>query len=129
MRHQLIEALLYPRKMVEGLIDEGHFPHQNLYEATGERCHHCDGSGDCGWTTCLQDFRHFDDMSTEELGAALREGIRLVESLFNELHHDETSCHCETCTWVRNAEHLTEEVEHHLPHVNPAIVAATREDA
>ena len=68
-------------------------------------------------------------LSTEELGAALREGIRLVESLFNELHHDETSCHCETCTWVRNAEHLTEEVEHHLPHVDPAVVAAPREDA
>jgi len=128
MRHQLIEALLYPRKMVEELIAEGNFQHKNLYEATGERCQHCDGSGNCGWATCLHDFRHYDDMTTEELGAALREGIRLVESLFNELHHDETSCHCETCTWVRNAEHLIEEVEHHLPHVDPAIVARTHEE-
>lgn len=129
MRHQLIEALMYPRKMVEELIAEGNFQHENLFEATGERCNHCDGSGDCSWTTCLQDFRHFDDMSTDQLGATLREGIKLVESLFNELHHDETSCRCETCNWIRNAEHLTEEVEHHLPHVDPAVVAQAHEEA
>ena len=29
----------------------------------------------------------------------------------------------ETCNWIRNAEHLTEESEHHLPHVEPAVVA------
>jgi len=120
MRQQLIEALLYPRLMVMNLIEAGNYPHENLYEATGERCHHCDTTGECKWVTCLQDFRLFDEKSTESLSASLREGIKLVESLHSELRHDETTCTCETCIWIRNAEHLTEECEMHLPHIEPA---------
>jgi len=122
MREKLIEALIYHRLLVMRLIEDGNFPHENLFAATGERCNHCDLTGDCGWETCLQDFRLFDEKTTETLSASLREGIKLVESLHSELHHDETTCTCETCNWVRNAEHLTEECEHHLPHVDPAIL-------
>ena len=122
MRHQLIEALTYPKLLVRQLIEEGNFQHKNLFEAIGERCNHCE-SDDCGWEHCLQDFRELDQMSTEEMSVSLREGIRLVESLHSKLRHDETTCTCETCSWIRNAEHLTEECEHHLPHVEPASIA------
>ncbi len=121
MRRELIEALIYPRLLVVKLIEEGNFTHASLHEATGERCNHCNPDGDCGWSTCLQDFRKFDAKTTETLSASLREGIKLVESLHSELHHDETTCTCETCSWIRQAEHLTEESELHLPHVNPAV--------
>jgi hypothetical protein len=67
----------------------------------------------------MQDFRHFDDMTDEVLSASLREGIKFVEALHKHLRHDETTCTCETCSWIRNAEHLTEEFEHHLPHAEP----------
>lgn len=120
MRRQLIEALTYPKLLVKGLIEDGNFAHHNLFEATGERCNHCDLTGNCGWENCLQDFRNFDDESTEALSLSLREGIRLVEALHSELRHDETTCTCATCSWIRNAEHLTEECEHHLPHVDSA---------
>ena len=119
MRRQLIEALTYPGILVKQLIEEGNYAHKSFYEATGERCHVCDGSGDCGWDKCLADFTHRDDKSIEELTESLREGIKLVEALHSELRHDETTCTCETCSWIRNAEHLTEESEHHLPHVEP----------
>ena len=125
MRRQLIEALTYPRLLVMGLIEEGNFEHKSLFEATGERCNHCDGQENCGWSTCFQDFRHFEDRTTESLSVSLREGIKLVESLHRKLRHDETTCTCETCIWIRNAEHLTEECEHHLPHVEPAVIAQT----
>jgi len=121
MRRELIEALIYPRLLVMRLIEEGNFTHASLLEATGERCSHCEPGGDCGWLTCLQDFREFDTKTTETLSASLREGIKLVESLQSELHHDETTCTCETCSWIRQAEHLTEESELHLPHINPAV--------
>ena len=119
MRRQLIEALSFPGLLVKQLIEGGNYPHKNLYEATGERCNHCDGSGNCNWDHCLEDFTHRDQKSLEELGESLREGIKLVESLHRHLRHDETTCTCETCSWIRNAEHLTEEIEHHLPHVEP----------
>jgi hypothetical protein len=70
----------------------------------------------------MQDFKKFDDMTTDVLSASLREGIKFVEALHKHLRHDETTCTCETCNWIRNAEHLTEEVEHHLPHVDAAAV-------
>ena len=47
MQQQLIEALLYPRKMVEELVQDGNYTHKNMFEATGERCNHCDGTGNC----------------------------------------------------------------------------------
>lgn len=119
MRRQLIEALTYPGLLVRQFIEEGNYPHKSLYAATGQRCHACDGTGDCGWDKCLEDFSHRDDKTTQELSESLREGIKLVEALHSELRHDETTCHCETCSWIRNAEHLTEECEHHLAHVEP----------
>lgn len=128
MRQQLIEALTFPKLLVRELIEQGNFPHKNLYAATGERCNHCDPTGDCTWEHCLQDFRSVNDESTESLSAALREGVKLVEALHSELRHDETTCTCETCIWIRNAEHLTEEAEHHLPHVEPAAAAHEQEE-
>ena len=129
MRPQLIEALTYPRLLVRQLVEEENYMHKSLFEATGERCHHCDLTGECSWANCFQDFRHFEDMTTEALSESLREGIKLVESLQSELRHDETTCTCETCNWIRNAEHLTEECEHHLPHVEPAIQQQAREES
>jgi hypothetical protein len=119
MRQQLIEALLYPRKMLEELIEVGNYAQKNMFEATGERCHHCEGTGDCSWDHCLEDFQKLNEAPDAVLTASLREGIRLVESMHRHLRHDETTCTCETCNWIRNAEHLTEEAEHKLPHVDP----------
>lgn len=119
MRRQIIETLSYPLILVRQLVDGGNCSHTSLYAATGERCHACDGSGDCAWDKCLADFSHRDDKSTQELTESLREGIKLVEALHRNLRHDETTCTCETCCWIRNAEHLAEESEHHLPHVEP----------
>ena len=126
MRQELIEALTYPRLLVKRLIEEHNYQHASLFAATGERCNHCTGEN-CGWETCFQDFRKFEDMPIDSLAASLREGIKLVESLYSELHHDETTCTCESCNWVRNAEHLTEECEHHLPHVESALQAQAQD--
>lgn len=129
MKEQLIEAVSYPAILVKQLVAAGNYPYRSLYEASGERCHKCEGNGSCGWDTCLQDFRRFEDRSEQFLTETLREGIKLVEALHSELRHDETTCRCETCTWIRNAEHLVEECEHHLPHVDAAQVAHLHEEA
>ena len=71
MRRQLIEALTYPGILVRQLIDEENYPHKSFFEATGERCHTCDGSGNCGWEMCLEDFVHRDDKSDAELALSL----------------------------------------------------------
>jgi len=95
MRHQLIEALTYPRLLVQDLIDERDCPHENLFEATSERCHQCDINNDCHWISCLNDFSDFEDKQDHTINA-------------------ESTCTCEPCTWVRDAQRLTEEFDAHL---------------
>ena len=128
MRRQIIEALTYPGILVRQLIEGGNYPHASLFEATEQRCHKCADTQACGWDKCLEDFRHFDDKTTDYLAESLREGVKLVEALHSELMHDETTCTCETCGWIRNAEHLTEEYEHHLPHVEPGVLRPSGEE-
>ena len=127
MRRQLIEALAYPSLLVRQLMQGGNYPHASLFEATGKRCHKCDESSACTWGKCLADFRQFDNKSTQYLSESLREGLKLVEALHSELRHDATTCTCETCCWIRSAEHLIEESEHHLPHIEPALLQQTDE--
>jgi len=97
MRQQLIEALTYPRLLVEKLIEERDCPHDSLFHATSDRCRQCD-----------------KDKPEYTINASLRYGIKLVETLHSELLHDETICSCEPCSWVRDAQRLTEEFEQHL---------------
>lgn len=114
MRHQLIEALTYPRLLVQELIDERECPHENLFEATSVRCHQCDINKDCHWVSCLNDFADFDGKQNHTINASLRYGIKLVETLHSELRHNESMCTCEACTWIRDAQRLTEEFDAHL---------------
>ena len=114
MRRQMIEALSYPRLLVKKIIDGRDCPHDSLFEATSERCQQCDINRECHWVTCLDEFADFEDKPTHTINASLRYGVKLVESLHAELHHDETLCTCEACTWVRDTQRLIEEFEENL---------------
>jgi len=108
MRRQLIEALSYPRLLVQKQIEERSCPHDSLFEATDERCHHCDIGRECHWVNCLDEFDDFDGKAIHTINASLRYGIKLVESMHGELRHDETTCKCEACIWIRESQSLTE---------------------
>lgn len=114
MRRQLIEALSYPRLLVQRIIDVKDCPFDSLFEATSERCHQCDVNRECHWVACLNDFGSFSEKPTYTINASLRYGVKLVEALHSELHHDETVCTCESCSWVRYAQRLIEEFEEDL---------------
>ncbi len=114
MRRQLIEALAYPRLLVQKIMEEDDCPHDSLFEATSERCHQCDLNRECHWVSCMSDFSDLEEKAIHTLNASLRYGIRLVETVHSELRHDETMCKCEACTWIRDAQRLTEEFEAHL---------------
>lgn len=114
MRRQMIEALTYPRLLVQKIIEERDCPHDNQFEATSERCHRCDIGRECHWVSCLDEFTDFADEPAYTINASLSYGIKLVESLRSEPHHAASLCTCETCCWVREAQRLTEEFELNL---------------
>lgn len=111
MRQQLIEALTYPRLLVLKIIEVQDCSHDSLFDVTSERCHQCDLNRQCHWVRCLNEFADFQDKPAYTINASLRYGINLVESLHSELRHDESVCTCEPCSWVRDAQRLTEEFE------------------
>ena len=113
MRRQMIEALSYPRLLVKRIIDGRDCPHESLFEATSERCRQCDINSECHWVTCLDEFSNFADKPDHTINASLRYGVKLVESLHSELRHDETTCTCEACSWIRDAQRMIEEFEEH----------------
>lgn len=114
MRRELIEALSYPRLLVQRIIDSKDCPHGSFFDVTSERCHQCDLSSECHWAACLDEFADFADKPTYTINASLRYGVKLVESLYSELRHDETRCTCESCSWVRYAQQLIEAFEQDL---------------
>ena len=114
MRRRLIEALSYPRLLVQKIIDERDCPHDSLFQATSERCHQCGINKDCHWVNCLDEFSDFADKPEHTINASLRYGVKLVESLHIEPHHGETLCSCADCAWVRDAQRLIEEFEEQL---------------
>ena len=114
MRRQLVEALSYPRLLVRRIIDGQECPHNSLFEATSHRCHQCGVNRECHWAACLDDFADFSDKPTHTINASVRYGVKLVESLHSELRHDETTCTCEPCSWVRDAQRLVEAFEENL---------------
>ena len=111
MRRALIEALSYPRLLILKIIDSRDCPHGSLFEATSERCRQCPIGRECHWTSCLNDFEDLGGKPTHTINASLRYGVQLVEALHSELRHDETTCTCEPCTWVRDSQRLIETYE------------------
>jgi hypothetical protein len=115
MRRQLIEALTYPRLLIQRLLEDRDCVHNSVFDATSVRCRDCDMNRECHWGTCLNDFVELADKPEHTLNASLRYGVRLVERYHSELRHDETACTCEACSWMRDAQRLIEEFENNLP--------------
>jgi hypothetical protein len=111
MRQQMIEALNYPRLLVLKIIEDRDCPHDSLFEASSERCFQCKVNKECHWVSCLNDFADFADKPAYTINASLRYGIALVETLHGETQDEKTLCTCESCSWVRDAQRLTEEFE------------------
>jgi len=108
MRRELIEALNFPKLLVLKIIEQRDCPHDSLFEATSDRCHDCELNRDCHWVSCLNDFANFEGKATHTINASLRYGVNLVEALHSELRHDEATCECEACTWIRDAQRLND---------------------
>jgi hypothetical protein len=108
MRRELIEALSYPKLLVQKKIEARSCPHDGKFDSTDEQCHDCDVDQECHWVACLKEFDDFDGKANHTINASLRYGIKLVGKMHGELRHDETACKCEACIWVRESQSLTE---------------------
>lgn len=114
MRQLLIEALAYPQQLVLKFTDQHDCPLDSLFDATSERCQQCDLNQECHWVNCLDDFSNFRGKPAHTINASLLYGLKLVKSIHSERQHQSATCACETCTWIRSAQQLTERFETQL---------------
>ena len=111
MRQHLIEALDYPQRVVLDMTERRHCPYGSRYDSTHGRCLGCDIGSECHWVSWLRDSRDLKNAPIHTLVASLRYGTKLVRSRGYVSPHDETSCACEACTWIRAADALVAEFE------------------
>jgi len=108
MRRRLIEALTYPRLFVLKEIDLQDCPHDSVFDASWDHCRNCGLGQECHWLSCLNDFAELSDKSVHTLHASLLYSINLIEAHIEEIQHDVWYCDCAPCSWIREAEQLSQ---------------------
>ena len=109
MRRRLIEALTYPRLFVLENIGVENCPQNRLFDSSCDRCRSCGLRQECHWLSCLNDFADFASKPTHTIHASLLYGINLIEARNEQMQHNSKACTCESCTWTRDARHLSRE--------------------
>ena len=111
MRRQLLEALTYPRLVVLDSINRKVCQHDSLFDSSCDHCHSCDLQQECHWLSCLNDFSDFANRPTYTMNASLLYSIKLISSRNMETQGHDEACTCESCTWTRDAQQLTQEFQ------------------
>lgn len=109
MRRRLIEALTYPRLFVLEKMDLDDCPRDGRFDAGCEKCRKCDLGQECHWLSCLNQFDELANKPIHTIHASLLYSINLIESYNRQPEHDADSCTCESCTWMREAQQLSQE--------------------
>jgi len=65
----------------------------------------------CHWVSCLNEFSDFDGKATHTISASLRYGVDLVGTMHSKLRHDQKTCDCESCVWMRDSQRLIDEFD------------------
>lgn len=108
MRRRMLEALTYPRLCVLKKIVARECPHDSVFESSDERCQNCHLGRECHWLGCLNNFADFAAKPTYTIHASLLYGLSLIEANNERMQHDTAECTCESCTWARGAQQLTQ---------------------
>lgn len=109
MRRRLIEALTYPRLFVLESMSLKDCPRNEGFDSSCERCRNCDLGQECHWMSCLNNFDDLASKPIHTIHASLLYSISLIEARNEQLQHDPNVCMCESCSWSRDAQELSQE--------------------
>lgn len=111
MKARIIKALAYPREFVHSNLRLEDCPHNGMYDDADARCLTCDDRYECGWLYDNDEFVTLEQKSVKQLVEALEFALDLVTAEASRWEHDSEHCHCEICTWMREARELLNEVQ------------------
>ncbi len=102
-RQKIIEALDYPRLLMQNEIDLPECTHSGNYDQEDICCRQCDSELECQWLCSNDGCVAFDQKSLEVLKNSLEFAFCYVDGLVSRYEHDKRKCSCEACRWSRAA--------------------------
>jgi len=111
MRLRIIEALSYPRTLLAAVMDSEDCPQNRYFNPAHESCRWCRQGEECRWLNRHDEFSSMSQKSTKTLIDSLMFCIDYVDAQCFHANHFESTCACESCTWVKGARTLVLEYQ------------------
>jgi hypothetical protein len=105
-RAQIVEALDYPRRLMQGSIELDRCTHAGHYAHRDPACRTCEHGLECEWLSGHDEMVDLERKSLEALADALEVCFSFVDARVTLDGHDSARCRCEACSWLRDAERL-----------------------
>ena len=110
MRESIIKALSYPRELVRGEFELDDCPHSGLYAEEDARCIDCPQRPECEWLYSNEEFVALEQKPMAEILEALEFALEYVAAQIAYWQHDSQQCGCTSCSWLKDAARLFDEV-------------------
>jgi len=101
-RRNLIDALAYPRRVLQAQIDLQRCPHAGFFSPGDVGCQDCDDRPECQWLYHNDEFVALERKNDHDLLQALDFAICFVTA--QVAGHDARTCTCPSCKWLRGAQ-------------------------
>jgi hypothetical protein len=105
-REQIIEALAFPRKLVQDSLDLHQCPHGGFFSPAETGCQDCDDRAECQWLYHYDEFAAMENKPVAVLVDALDFALTYVRAQVATWEHDSQGCRCDACRWLRASEKL-----------------------
>ncbi|MGA7802316.1 MAG: hypothetical protein WCC36_16075 [Gammaproteobacteria bacterium] len=108
---KVINLLDFPRFQVREYLDLDGCAHSGNYDRDDRECRQCGFGMECEWLNRNDEIAMLKQRRLEELDHALDTAISYVQARAAGWEHDTRTCHCDSCEWLREAEHTRREVQ------------------
>lgn len=88
-------------------MDVDKCPHNRYFADEDRICQNCTQAQECLWLNSIDDFSMLAEQPINQLFEAFSFSVDYVDSHVAREKHNCRRCICETCTWVRDARHLS----------------------
>jgi hypothetical protein len=106
LQYKILAALRFPRQVAEGSIELQDCPHDGSFDPQDPQCLGCRFGGECEWLLHHDRYVDLVNKPLPDLVEALEFGIGYVDALVTRWGHNQHTCQCDACVWLRDARRL-----------------------
>jgi hypothetical protein len=111
MRERIVSTLVYAREVLRDGMDWQECAHAGQYCGEDTVCEDCFYGRECQWLCLNDECVALQHRSLSALQASLEFAVQVLHSRAADAGHRQSTCRCDTCSWLRRAKHLLADVE------------------